>query len=208
MSLHDLLSTITNLGDPVLLLPGAALLLWHLLHRGARRSAWLWLAAFALCVALTALSKLGLRVLGRAVLDINSPSGHTGLAATFYLIAAFALSEGGTPRTRAALVAAASLIVAAIAASRVVLRAHDLAEIAVGLLIGTGCALWFARRSGAVPAAPASRAPVLAAFAVLAVLVNGWHVSAESSIRQLAAGHWLPPPPHVIRHGADAWLVF
>ena len=208
MSLHDLLSTVTNLGDPVLLLPGAALLLFHLLRRGTRRTAWLWLASFALCIGLTALSKLGLKVLGRAVLDINSPSGHTGLSATFYLCSALALSQDRAPRVRAALIAAASLIVLAIAASRVLIGAHDAAEIAMGLLIGAGCALWFARESAGERAAPASRAPVLAAFVVLAVMVNGWHLSAESSIRQLAAGHWRPPPPHFVRHGADEWLVF
>lgn len=205
--LHGLLSTVTNLGDPVLLVPGGALLLYYLLRRGPRRTAWLWLAAFALCIGLTALSKLGLRVLGRAVLDINSPSGHTGLSATFYLCAAFALSEDRAPRVRAALVAAGGLIVMAIAASRVLLGAHDIAEIVMGSLIGAGCALWFARGAAGESRASASRAPILAAFLVLAVLVNGWHLSAEAAIRQLAAGHWRPPAPHFVGHGADKWLV-
>lgn len=208
MSPHVLLRVVTNLGDPVLLLPGAALLLCYLVRRGARRTAMLWLAAFALCIGLTVLSKFGLRLLGRAVLDIASPSGHTGLSATFYLCSALALTQGSAPRIRAAGLAAASLIVLAIASSRVVLGAHDMAEIVVGLLIGAGCTLWFARGSAGAAAVPASRVPVLAAFVVVAVLVNGWHVSAEAGIRRIAAGHFLPPPPHFIRHGEDAWLVF
>ena len=206
MILHDLLRVITNLGDPVLLVPGAALLLCHLLWRGTRRAAWRWVAAFALCVVLTALSKFGVRLVGGTILDISSPSGHTGLSATFYLCSAVVLAQGMGRRARVALLTFGCLVVLAIAASRVVIRAHDIAEIVVGPSIGCGCAAWFAGNAAGEQAAPVTRAPVLAAFLALVVAANGWHVSTEGGIGQIAAGRW-PSPPHVVRHGADAWLV-
>jgi membrane-associated phospholipid phosphatase len=205
--LRHLILAITNLGDPVLLITAAAVLIAYMLRCGARRTALLWLQSFAVALVLVALSKFALQLLGHAVLEVSSPSGHTGVSAAFYLCTAIALSRAITRGGRIALVGASAALVLAIAISRVVLGAHDVAEIVIGLLIGVGAALWFARRSAGQIPLPAFRARHFAAFAALVVALNGWHVDPEPGIHQIAAGHW-PPPPHVVSNGYDSWLVF
>jgi len=204
---HHLILAITNLGDPVLLVAAAMVLIAYMLRCGARRTALMWLQAFAIALFLVALSKFAVQLLGHAVLDVSSPSGHTGVSAAFYLCAAIALGRAMTRIGRIALLGASATLVLAIAISRVLLDAHDVAEIVIGLLIGAGAAFWFARRSVGEAPLPAFRARHLAAFAALVVALNGWHVNPEPGIRQIAAGHW-PPPPHVVSNGYDSWLVF
>ena len=205
--LHHLVLAITNLGDPVLLVAAAAVLIFYMLRCGARRTALLWLQSFAIAVILVALSKFAMQLLGHAVLDVSNPSGHTGVSAAFYLCTAIALGRAMTRGGRIALVGAAAALVLAIAASRVLLGAHDVAEIAIGLLIGTGAALWFAHRSAGQLPLPGFRARHFAAFAVLVVALNGWHINPEPGIHRLATGHW-PPPPHIVGNGYDRWLIF
>ena len=203
---RHLLLAITNLGDPLLLMAAGLLLLAYMVRRGCRRTALLWLQAFAVSVVLVALSKIALLRLGHAVLDANSPSGHTGLSAAFYLCTAVALGRAMTRGARFTLIGAAAALALAIAATRVLLGAHDLSEIVIGLAIGIGAALSFAVRSAGEAALPAARAPLFAAFALVAVALNGWHIDPEPSIRQLAAGHW-PARPHFVSNGYDTWLV-
>jgi len=205
MSLGDLLRTITNLGDPVLLAPAAALLLAYLLVCGTRRAAWLWAVAFGASLVLVTLAKLGLRMHGEAVLDVRSPSGHTGMSAVVYLGTAIVLGRGLARGARIAALAAAMALVLAIAWSRQLLGAHDWAENVIGSVIGGGAALWFARRSAAEPIAPRLRVTFAAVLVALAVAVSGWHVTAETGIRQIAKGHW--PKPHVVRQGRETWLI-
>lgn len=196
---------ITNFGEPVLLLGGAVLLLFSLWRRGERRALRALIEALAASVVLTVGAKLALAALGHPVLDVTSPSGHTGLAAAFYLCAAVSLSRGAGRRVRLAALAAAAALVLAIAVSRVFVGGHDWAETVAGFAIGAGAAAWFVRRGEGQAAVP--RAPLIAAFAALAILTNGLHVDAEVGLRHLAQGglHW--PHPRIIRHGHQTWLV-
>jgi len=80
------LGYLTDLGDSALLVPASALLAVYLFYLGSRRTATAWLSALALCVALTALSKVAFAACGSLVpvFGVSSPSGHTSLSATFY----------------------------------------------------------------------------------------------------------------------------
>jgi membrane-associated phospholipid phosphatase len=184
-----LLGYLTDLGDSVLLMPASALLAVYLFCLGSRRTAAMWLSALALCMALTALSKVAFAACGSLVpaLGVSSPSGHTSMSATFYGCAALMLAGDAERRVRAGLLAAGTALVFVIAATRVLLQAHSLAEVAVGLSIGVVSVGWFAGRHFAHPSRPVPWIPVVAGIVALAVAVHGWHWQFERLFYALAA---------------------
>jgi membrane-associated phospholipid phosphatase len=140
----EALWAITDFGDSAVLLPivfGVAIIaLWH---RQPRHAA-VWLAA----IGAPALIIAGLKVTclngcqGPFLMDLRSPSGHAGLSAATYLCLALLLAEiPGALVLRAAL---AGLLAGAIAATRVWLGVHTLAEVVVGLAVALPCVAVFA----------------------------------------------------------------
>src|SRR6202047_1441935 len=158
------LGYLTDLGDSALLVPASALLAVYLFYLGSRRTATAWLSALALCVALTALSKVAFAACGSLVpgLGVRSPSGHTSMSATFYGCAALMFAGDAERRVQAGVLAAGAALVFVIAATRVFLQVHSLSEVAVGLSIGVASVGWFAGRHFANPPRPVPWVPVVA----------------------------------------------
>jgi membrane-associated phospholipid phosphatase len=183
------LGYLTDLGDSALLVPASALLAVYLFYLGSRRTATAWLSALALCVALTALSKVAFAACGSLVpgLGVRSPSGHTSMSATFYGCAALMFAGDAERRVQAGLFGAGTALVLVIAATRVLLQAHSLGEVAVGLSIGVASVGWFAGRHFAHPPHRVPWVPVVAGIAALAVVMHGWHLQFERLFFALAA---------------------
>jgi hypothetical protein len=97
------------------------------------------------------------------------------MSATFYGCAALMFAGDAERRVRAGLLAAGTALVLVIAGTRVLLQAHSLAEVAIGLSIGVASVGWFAGRYFANPSRPVPWAPVVAGVVALVVLVHGWH---------------------------------
>lgn len=183
-----LLYWVTDLGDAALLLPASGLLLVYFLYLGWRRGAVAWATTVALCVALTIVSKLGVKACGDwlALLDIRSPSGHTSLGTTFYACCAVSLSRNKSARIRLLLLASSALLILSIAVSRVLIEAHSAQEVVVGLAIGACCVWWFGRRTLERPAPVMPWEPMALSFVALALALHGLHLTLEGPIARLA----------------------
>ncbi len=130
----------SDLGDPVLLLLAALAMFFYLwIDDDRRRMAGPWALSMGLCIGLVFSSKLLLHLFGRTELSpfrMFSPSGHVAIATTFYGNLGFLLARGRSRQFSAILFAGTSLLIALLAASRMVLRLHSLPEIAIALAIG------------------------------------------------------------------------
>ena len=131
------MSGFTNLGDLIVVLPASVGLVFFLARFGARRDALAFIAAATVCVAGAFIAKLALAACGQghAIFDVESPSGHAALAATFYGGLASLFGAGRAIVTRLALYGAATALMM-IAMSRVALEAHNVPEVVAGLSIG------------------------------------------------------------------------
>ena len=178
---------ITNLGDIAVLLPASLGLIAYLAWIGRRRDAAAYVAALAVCLTAALFAKLALAACGgdHAVFDVESPSGHAAVAATFYGCVASLLATGRATGWRLALYAGASALVLSIGASRVALEAHTVPEIVIGVLIGVmSIALFNALRVATEPLELSSQTVVrMSPFAVLYALCL-----------LLLAGHWTAEP--------------
>jgi membrane-associated phospholipid phosphatase len=181
---HDL-GILTDFGDMAVLLPLSAVFFIWLLATSPASTTLLWLLILVLCNALLGVLKLYFLACPAGV-ELHSPSGHTGFGIFIYgcLTAAGALA---TRRRwlRIAIVATGTVLVAAMAASRLALGKHSVIEVAIGAVIGGGALLLFIpvyRRS------PIRRGPVLLlalTALIVAVIFHGGKVSAEAYLRHL-----------------------
>lgn len=131
---------LTVLGDPGFVLPASAILFIALWASGGRLPALGFAAAAGLCAVLVTSAKIGFMACGApGGVAVHSPSGHAALSTMFYGsvgLVAYAASPGALGR---ALLAACLLLIAMIAASRVALDAHNIAETLLGGAIGAAC---------------------------------------------------------------------
>jgi membrane-associated phospholipid phosphatase len=176
---------ITNVGDLAVLLPlSAALLVWLLAGRSLPGAAW-WVAAVALCMAGTALLKIYFLACPIAT-ELTSPSGHSSLSTLVYgALAVILAAKVGAPWQRLAIAAVAAALIAAIAASRLVLAAHGPLDIAVGIAVGAVSLLVFAQGYLRRPAA-ASLMPLLLTVVVLMSLFHGRELRAEEFLHAVS----------------------
>jgi membrane-associated phospholipid phosphatase len=175
------LRTVTDLGDAAILIPLAAAILVWLLLDNARCAAW-WAGASLFCVGLTAALKIDFHGCPPAP-DLHSPSGHTGLSVLVYgAITLAAAQEQRGPRWVLVIIAGGGLI-AAIAASRLLLGVHSLAEIGLGLVIGLVSVALFGRVYRRVSHRPVW--PLLIAAGVLAAMLHGRELRAEEFLARL-----------------------
>ncbi|MDA8107982.1 MAG: VTT domain-containing protein, partial [Betaproteobacteria bacterium] len=174
-----LLIAVTELGDLSVALPVILVVLAWLLWRGAARDAAYWLAAVSFGALSVAVVKAGIPHLGGSAAAAQGhafPSGHTSMSTVIYgflaVLVAPALREGW----RWLPYALASVLIGAIAFSRLYLGAHWLADVAAGLALGTAWVAVLAiarRRHSELP----FRIPGLAAVALAAFVGAGlWHV--------------------------------
>jgi membrane-associated phospholipid phosphatase len=179
---------ITGLGDSAFLIPASILLIAYCLYLRSSRAALIWVSTLALCGGLTIAMKIGFRACGGEVpgFHIHSPSGHTSLSTTFYSCFALMFAVHEDRWARLSILLTSTLLVAAIAVSRVVLEVHTVSEVIAGLLIGLCCVGWFAFRYLSCPPATVSWQPVAVSLIALAVLTHGWHIDIEAMIGHIA----------------------
>jgi membrane-associated phospholipid phosphatase len=179
------LIALTGFGDLAVVGPLAAvILLWLLSIRRSPLALW-WAVAVALCIGVTALLKIFFYGCPPTP-DLHSPSGHTSLSTLVYgAMALVCAAESGGLQRMAAIAGGASFILA-VAASRLLLYAHSVEEVGLGLAIGTACLALFGRaymRSGAMKV---RRSPLFAAAAVVVLILHGRELHAEEFLRGIA----------------------
>lgn len=187
--MSSLLHAVTDLGDAALLLPASVFLVAYLLYFSTASVARIWVSTLALCAFLTLFLKVTFFTCGATVpaLDLHSPSGHTSLSMTFYGCAALMVSADKGRATQIAMFAAGTLLVIAVAISRVLLHAHSPTEALLGLTIGIVCVAWFGRRFFALPPLSLPWRWALAVVVLLALVTHGMHWNIEWAVARIAA---------------------
>jgi len=181
---------LTDFADQAVVLPVAGAVLLGLLLLGWRRGALAWAASVAGVQAVMLLLKLATLSCGRyfAWSGLVSPSGHTAAAAMVYggLLTLLAPASAAG----AALTAAFGGVIALVfGLSRIALRVHTPADVAVGAAVGVAGAVLMRRFSGTRP--PALSVSWVAVPAVLAMLAfHGSRLDAEPRIHWLAEQIW------------------
>lgn len=137
---QDLLARFTNLGDPVMLLLGGLGVFFYLWSDDERRIlARRWAMAFGLCVLLTVISKFAFHLIRwneTNSLRLLSPSGHVAIGTGFYGGCAIMLTSLCSRVVRVLVCIGTALLLALLAASRVLLGLHSVPEIIVAFAIG------------------------------------------------------------------------
>lgn len=182
------LTAITDLGDSAVLLAMTAVATVYLAWCRYSRAAWAVVAT--LFAAAGAIALLKVAFIGCSVhifsLEIHSPSGHAALSsATFVVLSTVAASQiKGWARWLP--LAVALVLVAAIAATRVILSMHTVDEVIVGSIVGL-----IAGMLGSVPivrsTAPRFRLPSFLLVLILTMaLMDGFRLPAEELIRYIS----------------------
>src|SRR5258708_728184 len=184
-----MLTFITDLGDAARLVPASILLITYLAYLRSTRAAVILVSTLALCAGTTLVLKVGLNACGldAGTFDLRSPSGHASLSTTFYSCFALMFAVDRGAYTRALLLAGSAALIAAIAISRILIEAHTVSEVALGLLVGLACVGWFGVRYFRHPPLRLPWPPILFGASDVLVATQGWHLSPEDAIRQLAA---------------------
>jgi len=150
-------TTITHLGNSMLLLPVALVLALWLLAGGQRRRATVWALAFGAAVLLVLGSKLAFLGwgIGSAALDFTGISGHATLATAVLTLGAWLPVAHRGPRVQAAGLAVGLALGVLVGWSRLVLHAHTPSEVVAGCTLGALAALapvaWPRRPAQALP---------------------------------------------------------
>jgi membrane-associated phospholipid phosphatase len=185
---------ISDLGDSAVLLPASLGLLAFLIGFGSRADALAYAGALVTGLAAALIAKLALATCGveHPVLGVESPSGHAAFGAIFYGCLAVLFATGRSIGSRLALYVGAVSLVALIGVSRLVLEAHTLPEVAVGLLIGGASVALFCvlrvdpERLELSPRTVLLMSPVATLYAVcLLLLADRW--TAEPIIDSIAS---------------------
>ncbi len=188
---------VTDFGDTAVTLPLAALTLAFLLLSGWQRAALSLAIALAACGIAIGLTKLALESCGTPLLhtEITNPSGHAAVSTTVYGSLAMLFAGNIAAERRWIPIATAALLLIAIALSRVILDAHSMIEVALGLAIGLGALVLFYRSLAAGPAVAIHGLWLaLGAVAVIA-LMHGARWPIEDVVRAIV---------HLIRHSVPA----
>jgi membrane-associated phospholipid phosphatase len=182
------IKTLTDFGDLAVLLPLVAVVtVWLIATRQLRALSW-WLIAVALCMGSTAALKIYFFVCP-PLTDLHSPSGHTSLSTLVYGVLTLAVATVVTGWKRVAVMISGAAFIAAIAMSRVLVRAHSIPEIAVGSMIGIAVlALFVSQFWPRRPREPRLQAMLVACVALM-VMLNGEDLHAEDMLH--AISHYL-----------------
>jgi len=174
---------LTDFADEAVVLPLIATVALMLAVLGWRRGALAWLGAVGVCFAGVVVLKLICITCGPALglSGLRSPSGHTAAAAVIAGGIAVALGQG-----RRQVAAIAGLAALLIGVTRVVLGLHTPMEVALGGTLGVLGMLGFAWLAGKPPALRLRF--LFAAIVVVALLLHGQHLDAETRIRSVAFG--------------------
>lgn len=182
---------LTDFGDTAVTVPLAIVMTVFLFAARQPRLAIAWALVIIGCAGATGAFKLALRICGHPLTasTLSSPSGHTAMSIAVYTGIAIVIGSTLGPLARAALFFAAAIFAFTIAASRALVGAHNVIEVAVGLAVGLATlpvmlALTLHYRPGSLPL----RWLAGGALVVLA-LFHGTRWPAEETIHHLA--RWL-----------------
>jgi membrane-associated phospholipid phosphatase len=180
---------VTDLGDSAVTLPLAAFTLLYLSLSHWQRAAAALAVSLAAGGSAIALLKLALQSCGYHLLQTTliNPSGHVAMSAMIYGALAIILGGGLSGWWRWAVHGVFILLIVAIALSRLMLHAHNQAEVLAGLLVGLGALVIFHRLRG--PALPGGlRVSRLALAALLLVgAMHGTRWPIEEQIHNMVA---------------------
>lgn len=172
---------LTDFGDLAVLLPlAAAMLAWLLIYypRASPR----WVIALGFCLSLTALSKIAFYACPPAG-DMHSPSGHTSLSTLVYGALTLVAATAWPGRRRVLVIGAGTGVILVIGLSRLLLDAHSVAELSLGLAIGIVSLIGFSQKYLQVPNMKVW--PLLTAAVVLASILHGHELHAEQFLHRL-----------------------
>jgi membrane-associated phospholipid phosphatase len=172
---------LTDFADQAVVLPLIAVIALMLGVLGWARGSLAWLCAVGGSFIAVLVLKLVLATCGPAfdMATLRSPSGHTAAAAVIAGGIAVMLGRG-----RAEVAGLAVLGVLLIGTTRVALGLHSVAEVTVGGVLGVLGALGFAWLAGRPPALRLRW--LFGAVVVVALLLHGRHLDAETRIRAVA----------------------
>lgn len=184
MSALEFARDLTNLGDLAVLLPVAFTMLVWLGFSSSWRLAATWALAFAICISGTGLLKV-LFLVCQPGASLHSPSGHSSLSALVYGGIAMVVVSRGETWQRVLGVGIGFALVAAIAATRVILMSHTIVETAIGLAIGAIALTIFGAQYFPQARSGAPIRPLLLAIALVVVVLHGQQLHAESLVRAI-----------------------
>jgi membrane-associated phospholipid phosphatase len=185
---------VSDFADQAVVLPLAVGTGLRLAISGWRRGALAWAVAIGGTLALILLLKLRFFACDRIAESAmgGNPSGHTAAAAAVYGGLAGIITKTMRNDWRFALCCAVGLgasIAVLVGQSRLTLDKHSVVEVVVGGAIGVGGAAGFAGLAGrAPPAIPIWQ--IVAAGLIVVGLLHGARLSAEDTIRSVAAQLW------------------
>jgi membrane-associated phospholipid phosphatase len=175
------LVALTDLGDLAVLLPlAAAMLAWLLLY--SARAAPRWVLALGSCIGLTALLKIAFYACPPAD-DMHSPSGHAGLSILVYGAITLVAAIAWPGARRVLVIGGCTALILAIGISRLLLGAHSVTEVSLGLLIGAVSLAAFSQKYLQLPNMKVW--PLLVAAAVLVTVLHGNELHAEQFLHRI-----------------------
>lgn len=183
---HQAAVALTDLGDSIITLPLAGLVLIWLLVWGSRRAALAWLGALIVCGGITAALKIYFNACPVPLVRLDSPSGHSSM--TFYVYGGLTLITAARLETwrRDTMLALGALFVLAMAMSRAVLHFHSISEVILGLIVGGGALALFWRAGRGLVAARRPIWPLWLAALAPIVLLGGRSASVEDLLHRIA----------------------
>jgi membrane-associated phospholipid phosphatase len=175
------LVALTDFGDLAVLIPvSAVILIW--LVRNSSRAAPRWILALSLCIGLTALLKIAFHACPPAD-NMHSPSGHTSLSTLVYGALTLVSATAWPGPHRVFVIAGGAGLILAIGVSRLLLDAHSVAEVGLGLVIGAVSLAIFSREYLQAPTTKMWSLLVVAG--VLALGLHGRELHAEQFLHRL-----------------------
>jgi membrane-associated phospholipid phosphatase len=159
------------------------MLLWLLLLRAPRAAGW-WFAAVGLCVGLTGILKIFFSGCP-PIVNLHSPSGHTSFSTLIYGAMALVIAVDGGNLRRFAVVGGGAGLIFTIAASRLLLDAHSMPEVASGLVIGIATLILFGQGYLRWRPEMVRLSPLLVSAAVLVSTLHGSQLRAEEFLHRI-----------------------
>ena len=189
------INTLTDFGDSAVTGTFALTTVIFLLVSKQKSAAKAMAGAFLLTVFLIALGKITLYSRCHpqlaAFFDLRSPSGHSALSFAVYGTYAAIIASSQISWRKIVPYLFVAVLVLLIAASRVILGCHTVADVVVGSSIGLSVSffMWFSFLRGR--SIQCHRLSYTLAMLVMAIMLNGLHFPAESIINYLS---------HLIQH--------
>lgn len=192
MIMHDVIAAarplivlVTEFGDVAVLIPLATtILIWLLLIRSFRSAAW-WAVSVLLCSVIIFVLKLVFYQCA-PIPQLHSPSGHTSLSTLVYGAITLVTAVETKGLLQKMTLCAGICLILAIAASRSILNAHSVAEVGLGLVIGTGSLILFFRSYRQIEGGTLWVIILIAVSAMLTTFLHGRTFDAQTIVQNIA----------------------